>query len=59
MLKRGYHGVHHRMSHKHLHRCVAEFAGCHDVREQGMMKQMESIVARMVGKRIMYGDFLS
>ena len=33
MLKRGYHGVYHRMSVKHLHRYVAEFAGRHNIRD--------------------------
>lgn len=32
MMKRGYQGTYHRMSVKHLHRYVAEFAGRHNIR---------------------------
>ena len=32
MLKRGYHGVYHQMSRKHLQRYVNEFAGRHNLR---------------------------
>ena len=34
MLKRGYHGVYHKMSAKHLQRYVNEFAGRHNSRSQ-------------------------
>ena len=59
MLKRGYIGVYHHMSAKHLHRYVNEFAGRHNVREEDTLKQMEAVVVRMVGKRIMYRDVVS
>ena len=59
MLKRGYHGVYHHMSHKHLHRYVAEFAGRHNIREKVTMKQMETVVTGMVGKRLMYRDLVA
>ena len=32
MLKRGFYGVYHRMSPKHLHRYVQEFSGRHNER---------------------------
>ena len=35
MLKRGYHGVYHQMSAKHLGRYVTEFAGRHNDRMAG------------------------
>ena len=58
MLKRGYHGVFHRMSPKHLQRYVDEFAGRHNVRDQDTIDQMTEIVAGLVGKRLMYRDLI-
>ena len=59
MLKRGYTGVYHHISAKHLQRYIAEYAGRHNVREEDTMKQMEAVVTRMVGKRIMYQELVS
>jgi len=59
MLKRGYHGVYHHISAKHLNRYVAEFAGRHNIREKGTMAQMETVVTKMVGKRLMYQDLVA
>ena len=59
MLKRGYQGVYHKMSAKHLQRYVDEFAGRHNIREAGTMKQMQEVVTRMVGKRLMYRDLIA
>ena len=39
-LKRGYHGVYHKMSPKHLNRYVQEFAGRHNVRDMDTIDQM-------------------
>ena len=58
-LKRGYRGVHHKISPKHLDRYVSEFAGRHNIREADTLKQMEAVVTRMVGKRIMYQDLIA
>ena len=54
MLKRGYQGVYHHMSAKHLQRYVNEFAGRHNVRERDTIDQMAAVVAGMVGKRLRY-----
>ena len=59
MLKRAHKGVYHKMSAKHLQRYVDEFAGRHGIREQGTTTQMQSIVAGMVGKRLMYRDLVA
>ena len=59
MLKRAHKGVYHKMSAKHLQRYVDEFAGRHGVRERDTIDQMQSIVAGMVGKRLMYRDLVA
>ena len=56
MLKRAHKGVYHKMSAKHLQRYVNEFAGRHGIRERGTLDQMQSVVAGMVGKRLMYRE---
>ena len=58
MLKRGYQGVYHQMSAKHLQRYVNEFAGRHNIREQDTIDQMHAVVAGMVGKRLMYQELV-
>ena len=59
MLKRGYLGVYHRMSPKHLQRYVDEFVARHNVREMDTADQMAHIVARLVGKRLLYRDLVA
>ena len=56
MLKRGYHGVYHHISQKHLNRYVNEYAGRHNIRDLNTANQMEFVFAGMVGKRLMYKD---
>ena len=58
MLKRGYHGVYHQMSEKHLQRYVNEFAGRHNMRELDTIDQMRHVVAGMIGKRLMYKELV-
>lgn len=43
MLKRSYQGVYHHISAKHLDRCMGEFAGRHNIRESGTVKQIEAV----------------
>lgn len=59
MLKRGYQGVYHKMSAKHLHRYIGEYAGRHNIRELGTMRQMASLVSGMVGKRLTYAALIA
>ena len=59
MLKRGYHGVYHYMSPKHLQRYVDEFAGRHNIREMDTIDQMRHVVAGLVGKRLLYRDLIA
>ena len=58
-LKRAHKGVYHKMSAKHLQRYVDEFAGRHGIRERDTLDQMKSVVARMVGKRLMYKELVA
>ena len=59
LLKRGYEGIYHRMSEKHLGRYVAEFAGRHNDRPQDTEEQMARIVKGMDGKRLRYEDLIA
>ena len=59
MLKRGYMGTYHRMSPKHLQRYVSEFAARHNVRDMDTADQMAHIVARLVGKRLLYRELVA
>ena len=59
LLKRGYHGTYHKMSVKHLHRYINEFAGRHNIRDLDTIAQMAFIVLSMVGKRLKYKDLIA
>ena len=54
MMKRGYHGVYHQMSHEHLHCYVSEFAGRHNQRPLDTADQMAAIARGMDRKRLIY-----
>ena len=58
MLKRGYMGTYHKMSAKHLHRYVKEFAGRANVRDYDTLTQMAMLSYGMVGKRMRYQDLV-
>ena len=53
-LKRGFDGVYHQMSAKHLGRYVNEFSGRHNVRPLDTLAQMSAIARGGVGKRLPY-----
>ena len=59
MLKRGYVGVYHQMSAKHLDKYVSEFTHRHNIRERDTIDQMRDIVQKMDGKRLMYQDLVA
>jgi len=58
VLKRAHKGTFHKISHKHLDRYVTEFAGRHNNRSLDTIRQMESIVRGMVGKRLKYRNLI-
>ena len=57
-LKRAHKGVYHKISKKHLDRYVRQFAGKHNARDADTIRQMQNVVAGMVGKRLMYRDLV-
>ena len=59
MLKRGYHGVYHKMSVKHLNRYVNEFTGRHNIRGLDTLDQMAAVVRGMDQKRLRYADLIA
>ena len=58
LLKRGYYGIFHHISVKHLHRYVNEFAGRLNIRDMDTIDMMGMIVLGMVGKRLTYAALI-
>ena len=58
MLKRGFDGVYHHFSVKHLGRYVAEFAGRHNARPLDTAEQMAKMAQAAVGKHLSYADLI-
>ena len=59
LLKRGYVGVYHHMSPKHLERYVIEFEGRHNQRNLDTVEQMRAIAQGMDWKRLKYADLIA
>lgn len=58
-LKRGYRGVHHSMSHKHLQRYLNEFVGRFNLRQLPTLERMAIIATGLFGKRLTRADLVS
>ena len=56
MLKRGYNGVYHHFSPKHLPRYINEFSGRHNSRPLDTEDQMAELVSQSEGKRLTYAQ---
>ena len=59
LLKRGYYGVFHYMSFKHLHRYINEFAFRHNTADKGTMYFIEKTVAKMNNQRLTYKSLIN
>lgn len=58
MLKRGYMGVYHYMSPKHLQRYVNEFVGRHNLRGLDTIDRMKAMVRGIEGKQLRLDDLI-
>ena len=54
LFKRGYYGIYHRMTVKHLHRYLHEFTGRAGIRGMDTMDQMEFMARHMAGRTLTY-----
>ena len=59
LMKRGYHGVYHRMSPWQFPAYVGEFAGRHNDRPLDTIDQMTRVVRWMDGRRLRYKDLIA
>ena len=59
MFQRGYVGVYHQVSPKHLDRYITEFEGRHNARPSDTIEQMEAMVRGSNGKRLRYVDLIA
>ena len=58
VFKRTYHGTHHWMSAKHLHRYVAELVGRHNTRHLPVLGRMATIVEGMEGRSLTWAELV-
>ena len=58
-IKRGYKGVYHYMSRKHLNRYAAKYAARHNIRVEDTVDQMKWVVESMEEKKLKYDDLVA
>jgi transposase-like protein len=59
LLKRGYYGVYHHMSPKHLHRYVNEFSNRHNTAAYGTLPFIDATLQGMNNRRLTYKELIS
>mgnify|MGYP003653181253 CR=1 FL=1 len=59
LLKRGYYGVYHYMSVKHLYRYLNEFANRHNTADLSTIEFIGATVANISGKRLTYKELIN
>lgn len=58
LLKRAYHGTHHHLSLKHIHRYSDEFSSRHSLRKLDTFDAMRLVALGMIGKELKYKDLI-